>query len=590
MRVVDAIASWFKGVGITHYFGYAGGAIWPMLDAFVDHPDIRGIQAKVEHNAVHAADIYYRTTGQLAPVLVTKGPGLLNTVGGLATAMHDTSAVMVIAGAGSTHFFGKAGMQEIYYKGYEDALNVLRPVVKGTWLVVRPDQVIEALNQAYKTATTGRPGPVFVQIPYDIQLAQVEGEIELPAARTITSRLRADSASIDRAAELVRAAQRPLVLAGGGVVRSPGGAAALRALVERHQLPFVTTLTAKGIVDERHPLALGPVGRSGTAAAAEATRAADVLVAIGARFSDNHTSNWRKGKIYDPDATRIIQVDVDGSEISRNYPVTVGAISDARTFIEDLDLALGAPGSGRAAWLATLAGHRAAWHASVEPLIHAATDPIHPARLAYEIGDVLGSEGRLFVDVGDVIQYAEAYMRIQGPEVWHINPGMAEMGWASSGVVGAVAADRSRTAIALTGDGAFNMVSNVVATAVEYDLPAIWVILNNHELGIERKGATAAYKRVHPWYSFTRSDTGEPYNPDYVKLADANGALGEVVERAADFRPALERAVASGRPYLIDVRIDLTVPTYFTPGLDRAYPDRWADSYPAYGPLRVAKV
>jgi acetolactate synthase-1/2/3 large subunit len=588
MRVVDAIATWLSGVGVQHYFGYAGGAIWPFLDALVDHPEMRGIQAKVEQNAIHAADIYYRTTGRIAPVIVTKGPGLLNTVGGLATAMHDTSAVMVIAGAGSTHFYGKAGMQEIYYKGYEDAINVLRPVVKGTWLVVRPDQVIEALNQAYKTALSGRPGPVFVQVPYDIQLAEVEGEIELPTARSVTSRLRADAASIQRAAELIDGAKRPLVLAGGGVVRSDGGGAALQAFVERHSIPFVTTLTAKGIIDEQHPLSLGPVGRSGTMAAAEATRAADVVVAIGARFSDNHTSNWRKGKIYDTDTTQIIQADVDPGEISRNYPVAVGAISDARTFLEDIG-ALVRTGTDRAGWLATLDGHKRDWAAEIEPLITADSDPVHPARLVREIGEVLGTDGRLFVDIGDVIQYAEAYMSVRGPGVWHINPGMAEMGWASSGVVGAVAADRSRIAIALTGDGAFNMVSNVVATAVEYDLPAIWVILNNFELGIERKGATASYKRVHPWYSFVRADTGEAYNPDYVKLAEANGALGEVVDRTSEVRPALERAVASGRPYLIDVRIDLGVPTYFTKGLDRAYPDKWAESYPAYGPLRVVR-
>ena len=166
---------------------------------------------------------------------------------------------------------------------------------------------------------------------------------------------------------------------------------------------------------------------------------------------------------------------------------------------------------------------------------------------------------------------------------------MAEMGWASSGVIGAVVGDRSRPAFALTGDGAFNMVSNVLATAVEYDLPAIWVILNNHELGIERKGATAAFKRVHPWYEFRRRDTGEPYNPDYVMLAEANGALGEVVRTGAEMRPALERAVASGRPYVLDVRVDTSVPTYFTKGLDRAYPDKWGESYPGYGLLQVKR-
>ena len=591
MRVVDAVAEWFKTVGIQHYFGYAGGAVWPFLDALIDQPQIDGIQAKIESNAVHMADIYFRTTGRLAPVVVTKGPGLLNTVGGLATAMHDTSAVMVIAGAGSTHFFGKAGMQEIYYKGYEDALNVLRPVVKGTWLVVRPDNAIDALNAAYKTAMTGRPGPVFVQLPYDIQLAEVEGEVEAPTVRTVTSRLRADAESIERTAELVRSARRPLVLAGGGVVRSPGADAALRTFVERFDIPFVTTLPAKGVISEEHPLSLGPVGRSGTAAAAEATRAADVLLAIGARFSDNHTSNWRKGKIYDPDSLKIVQVDVDPGEISRNYPVAVGAIADARSFIEDVGAQLGGDAGSvdRTEWRETLAGHMRDWRAEIEPLIHAETDPVHPARLVHEIGEAIGTTGRVFIDIGDVIQYAEAYMTVRGPGQFNITPGMAEMGWASSGVLGAVAADRTRPAIALTGDGAFNMVSNVLATAVEYDLPAIWVILNNFELGIERKGAHNSYKRLHPWYSFIRRDTGEAYNPDYPKLAEANGALGEVVDTAAEMGPSLQRAIASRRPYVIDVRIDLTVPTYFTKGLDRAYPDKWGESYPAYGTLRVAR-
>lgn len=590
MRVVDAIATWFGKAGVTHYFGYAGGAVWPFLDALVDHPEMDGIQAKIESNAVHMADIYWRTTGRIAPVIVTKGPGLLNTVGGIATAMHDTSAVLLLAGAGSTHFYGRAGMQEIYYRGHEDAINVLRPVTKGVWICHRPDTVIDTLNQAYKLATTGRPGPVFVQLPYDVQLAEIEGEVEGPERRAVSSRMRADGDSIRRAAELLRAAEHPIVLAGGGVKLSEGAPAALQALVERHDLPFVTSLTAKGVLSEEHPNSIGVVGRSGTLAAAQSTRAADVVVAIGARFSDNHTSNWRDGKIYEIPRTKLIQADLDVTEISRNYPVEVGLLSDARMFLEDLTAALDQqPKVDRSAWLDEVRGYRQAWREEVAPLIHAETDPIHPARLVHEIGEALGETGQVFIDVGDVIQYAEAYMTIRRPGQWHINPGMAEMSWASSGVLGAVAADRSRPAIALTGDGAFNMVSNSLATAVEYDLPAIWVILNNYELGIERKGAFNSYQRVHPWVRFVRRDTGEPYNPDYVKLADANGARGEVVDTAAGFAPALDRAIASGRPSVIDVRIDLSVPSYFTKGIDRAYPGKWGESYPGYGSMNVVR-
>jgi len=591
MRVVDAVAAWFEEIGVQHYFGYAGGAIWPFLDALVDHPKLQGIQGKVEHNAIHAADIYYRTTGRVAPVVVTKGPGLLNCVGGAASAMHDTSAVMIIAGAGSTHFFGKGGMQELYYKGHEDALSVFRPVTKGVWMCVRPDTVIDILNTAYKTATTGRPGPVFVQLPFDIQTAQVEGDIEGSTSRTVSFRPRADRDSVARAAELIRGAERPVVLAGGGLVRSQGGTAALQAFIERYEVPLVTTLTAKGAVSEEHPLSLGCVGRSGTQAAAEATRAADVVLAVGARFSDNHTSNWRQGRIYDVPRTHIIQADLDPAEVARNYPVAVGVVADAAGFLQDVGDALAAGGAqpDRSGWAAQAAEWRASWHEEIAPLLVAGGDALHPARLAHEIGEALGDTGRVFIDIGDVIQYAEVYMTIRRPDQWYINPGMAEMGWASSGVVGALVGDRSRPAIALTGDGAFNMVSNVLGTAVEYDLPAIWVILDNNELGIERKGAMAAHKRPHPWYSFTRIDTGEAYNPDYVRLAEAYGAMGERVERPDDFAPALARALGSGRPYVLDVVIDTTVPTYFAKGLDRAYPDKWAETYPGYGLLSIAR-
>ena len=227
MRVVDAVAQWFDVAGIKHYFGYAGGAIWPLMDGLVDVPHIKGYQAKNEAHATHMADVYFRITGRVAPVVVSKGPGLMNTVGAVASAMHDSTALLVLAGAGSTHFLGRAGMQEMYYHGFEDAVSVFKPITKGAWMIVRPDQVVDVLNTALKVATSGRPGPVFIQIPYDIQLAEVEGEIERPSRRMATAGLRANAAEIDRVAELVATAERPVLLVGGGVNRSPGARTAL---------------------------------------------------------------------------------------------------------------------------------------------------------------------------------------------------------------------------------------------------------------------------------------------------------------------------------------------------------------------------
>jgi acetolactate synthase-1/2/3 large subunit len=586
MRVVDAMVDWMEAAGVEHYFGYAGGAMWPLMDALIDAPQIEGIQSKHESHAVHMADIYYRVTGKVAPVFVTKGPGLMNCCGAVATAMHDPAAIVLIAGAGSTHLYGKGGMQEMYYKGHEDAVNVMRPITKGSWLIQRPDTAIDILNHAFKVAVSGRPGPVFVQVPFDIQLAEIFGHAESPFTRISTSRRRADRAAVERTAELLLSAERPVLLAGGGCQRSAGSSAALVRLLTLLPMPFVSTLTAKGIVPESHPLSLGPVGRSGTDAAAQVTRDADVLVAVGARFSDNNTSNWRNGLVYSVPATKIIQVNIDDDDIGRNYPVEIGIVADAEDFLVDLADEIerrGAKLEGVASWNSQAQAWKGEWQDKIKPILTSDVDPIHPGRLAYEVGEaVKRHNARLFCDIGDVVQYAEPYMEVDGSDVWHISPGMAEMGWASSGVLGAVAADPSRPAVALTGDGAFNMTSQVLASAVEYQLPAVWVILNNHEFGIERKGSITAYGRQHPWTRFVRKDTGEPYNPDYPKLAEANGARGVSVSSPAALIAALDEALASNEPWVIDVSIDLSIPTYFTAGIDRAYPNQWSKSYPLY--------
>lgn len=589
MRMVDALADWFEAAGVTHYYGYCGGAVWPLMDALVDHPNLHGVQAKHESHAVHHADIHYRVNGAISPVIVTKGPGLLNCVGGVASAMHDAIPLLVIAGSGPTHFLGKAGMQELFYSGYDDAVPVMRPITKGAWLAVRPDTVIDTFNHALRVATSGRPGPVFIQLPLDVQLGLIEGEVEAPKRRSVRQRSRVDSTDIADATALLKEAKRPVLLAGGGLVRSEGGAAALQALAEERGVPVVTTLPGKGLLDEEHELSLGCVGRSGTECAAKATREADLVIALGARFSDNHTVNWRKGAIYDMEQTKLIQVNVDPEEIGRNYSVDLGLVGDCATFLRDLLTAgAGAP-DAYADWVSTVAEYKRQWRESIEAVLTAPTSPIHPGRMCYEIGEMVADRGRVFCDIGDVIQYAEPYMTIRRPGTWHISPGMAEMGWAAQGATAACLAAPGEPAIALTGDGAFMMGPQTVATAVEQGLPVVWVILNNLELGIERKGANGKFGRSHPWYSFTYRASGEPYTPDYAAMARAFGADGDRIEVAGQFLPALEKALASGRPTVLDVAVDTSIPSYFTKGLDRAYPDTWGESYPSYGGLKLAK-
>ncbi|KWX20147.1 hypothetical protein AFM11_31890 [Mycolicibacterium wolinskyi] len=589
MRMVDALAQWFEAADVTHYYGYAGGAVWPLLDGLVDHPSIQGVQAKHESHAVHQADIHWRVNQKIAPVIVTKGPGLLNCVGGVASAMHDGIPLLVIAGSGATHFLGKGGMQELYYSGFDDAVPVFRPITKGSWLAVRPDTVIDLLNHALRVATSGKPGPVFIQLPLDVQLAALEGEVEAPVRRSVRQRTRVDVADVGEAGNLLAEAQRPLLLAGGGLVRSPGGAQALRSLAESRGIPVVTTLPGKGLLDEEHPLSLGCVGRSGTECAARATREADLIVAVGSRFSDNHTNNWRKGAIYDMEQTKLVQVNVDPEEIGRNYSVEQGLVGDGAAFLEDLRAVTDGAPDAYADWVGKVSQFRSEWRDSIVPVLTAPTSPIHPGRMCYEVGEVLAERGRVFVDIGDVIQYAEPYMTVRRPGAFHISPGMAEMGWAAQGATGACLAAPGEPAVVLTGDGAFMMGPQAVATAVEYGAPVVWVILNNLELGIERKGADGKFGRSHPWYSFTVAATGEPYTPDFAALARSFGAEGERIDETGQFRPALEKAVVSGRPTVLDVAIDTSIPSYFTKGLDRYNPDHWGQSYPSYGGLKLAK-
>lgn len=581
MKVSEAIAQFFVEAGFKHYFGVPGGAIWAMLDGLIDHPEIKGIVSRQENEAVHMADMYYRATGRVAPVIATKGPGVLNMPNALSNAMFESSAVLAIGASGPTQFFGKGGFEEIYWHQDEDTLSVFRPIVKHAWLVVRPEDTIEVLQKAYKTAISGRPGPVFVQIPWDIQQDSLTPRRYHALSRLVTSRMRADSDSVKKAAQLLASAKQPMMVAGNGVMISRA-AEEMSALVEKFSLPMATSLVAKGSYPEDKPLSLGPVGRAGWDCSAQATREADVILAVGARFSDNNSGNWREGIIYNSLKTKFIHVDVDPSEIGRNYPVELGILSDAKVFFQDLSAELSSQGCkslGTPEWHTKLAGFKAQFAERVRQELPAGGSPVHPGRIVQEVVAAMPKKGMLFIDVGDVMQYAEAYAHINEPGSWYINSGMATMGWASCGVLGAKVAYPDRPAIVLAGDGAFNMVPFVLATAVMHNLPAVWVILNNYEYNIERKASEALFGRSHPWTKFTDSN-GKPYNPDFVALAKSYGAQGEKVTETAQLADAVRRGIAANAPYVIDVLTDAKAASYFSKGVTRAYPTSWREPYP----------
>ncbi|MGH2638683.1 MAG: thiamine pyrophosphate-binding protein, partial [Rhabdochlamydiaceae bacterium] len=564
---------------------YIGGTVWPFLDALIDKPQLKGIQPKHEAAAVQMADAYYRLKHKIAPVIVTKGPGVLNTVCALSNAMHDSSAVVLISGAGATQFFDRGGFEEIYYHQHEDTTSVFRPLVKRAWLVVRPEHTLDMLARAFKTALSGRPGPVFVQLPWDIQNSDIDFPLPDPRKFRPEGRVRGDVKSIRKAAELLCAASKPLIVVGGGAMTSEALPEILR-LSKNYNAAIVTSLNAKGLVPDTEALSLGQIGRSGSGAANESTREADVVLSVGCRFTDWDTVNWRPNIVFNFPPSKLIHIDIDPSEIGRSYPTEVGIVGDAKATLEELLMVMDSiSGNNRAqntgVWANTIQKRKADWEQVLSKDLLSDASPIHPGRFLYEVRKAAPSNTIFFNDIGDIIQYGQGYLKILEPHSWYINGGMMQMGWAAAAALTGKLIYPDRPCITLMGDGAFLMSSNVVATAVEYNLPAIWIVLNNYGPNLERKAQVGLYGRSHPWGTFSKKDGSNAfYNPDFVKLAEACGAKGTNAKTPKEVHQAVVDAINSKSPFVINVEMNRDAPSYFAPGMSRGYPKSWSELAP----------
>lgn len=576
MRAADAVAECLVKAGIEYHFGLTGHANWAIIDALIEKPQVKQIMVKHEAQAVFMADAFFRLRHKIALVTASVGPGALNLVGALANAFMDSSAVLTIAGAGPSQYFDKGGLEEIYIHFPEDFVSVIKPVVKHAWLATRPDTLPDFVARAYKVATSGRPGPVLVHAPFDIQHHKINVEkISDPKKYEPDMRVRGNLQSTRKAAELLAKAKKPLIVAGGGAVISEA-AKELRKLSETHSIPVVTSLPAKGILPEDHPLSLGPVGRAGWECAAKATREADVILAVGCRFTDAHTGYWIKGAIYNIPPTKLIQIDIDPNEIGRNYPVEVGIVGDARTVLLDLIDIMGTTKEvNRSPWLRSAKTWKEEWDNRIKQEITSNKKPINPARLINDVKETLPRDAPVIIDTGDIQTYFEAYGKVYEPYTFFNNSGMCLMGFAHAGILGAKLARPDKPAVAIGGDGCFLMVNYSIATAVEYDIPVVWVILNNYGLNIERKGMQRLYGR-DALCQFQMDKTKQLYSPDYVKLAEAYRAKGERIENPSDIKHGIQRALKANEPYVLEVVVDRDYPTYFCPGITWGYPRSWA--------------
>jgi acetolactate synthase-1/2/3 large subunit len=548
---------------VPYVFGLCGHGNIGLLDALYERAsDIKTISTHHETVAGFMADVYYRVAGKPVATFTSCGPGSANLPIALGNAFLDSVPFLAITGNIPTGQFNRGAFQELYRHYQADFPSTVRAYCKKVFQPTRGDMVGLAVRQAWKTMVTGRPGPVVLDVPFDIFKEAAAEETPRPEEwnANISSRCGADPEGVTKAVDMLLAAQRPVILVGQGV-RYGGAAAELLALAERLQIPVASSASGLGAIPSQHPLALGLVSRGGVYHANHATRQADVLLALGVRFDDRTSSSWLPGYSFTIPPTKLIHVDIDPEEIARNYPVALGLMADVRTFLRqvlaELDTRrnLIAQSAARQQWLDAIAGYRREWDALVAPGFTDDATPINPQRAAHEIDRALPDDAILVSDIGVHHNWLLQFCKPKRPDSLIGSMGFGPMGFGVAGVLGAKLAAPERPCVAVVGDGAFFMHASVLGTAVEYEIPAVWVVWNNHAYasirGLQRGylgGRELATDFKHP-------QTGAPYNPDFAAMARSAGVEGVTIDRAADLADAVRAGIATGKPYLIDAMI-----------------------------------
>jgi acetolactate synthase-1/2/3 large subunit len=539
--------------GVRHLFGFPGGVVIPVFDVLYSEPEIKVILTRHEQGAVHAADGYARSSGRTGVCLVTSGPGATNTVTGLATANFDSVPIVCFTGQVSRSMIGNDAFQEA------DIVGITRPVTKHNYLVLERRDLGRIIKEAFTIASTGRPGPVLVDLPVDVLREQ--GDAEYPTSVSIRGynpTTRGHSGQIKRAAQTLKRAQAPLFYVGGGIHIS-GAVDILRTVVRKIRVPVVHSLMGIGAIPSDDPLCLGMLGMHGTFAANMAVTNADLLFGIGVRFDDRATGDLSK---FAPNA-RIVHVDQDPSAIARNVPVEIPIVGDARLVLEQLAPLLEPPAID--GWRSRIEG----WKSEHPVVPRAATEGsrLSPHRVVQAVSRVF-PDAIVTTEVGQNQMWTAQFFTFRHPRSLLTSGGLGTMGYGFPAAIGAQIANPDRRVVDIAGDGSIQMNIQELATAVTQGLPVVVAILNNGYLGMVRQWQQMFFKRR---YSSTCLNTGAEcppqcsgpndhcpvYHPDFVKLAEAYGAKGLRVTREEDIEPALREAAAcTDRPTFIDFIVD----------------------------------
>ncbi|MFV2005404.1 MAG: acetolactate synthase 3 large subunit [Gammaproteobacteria bacterium] len=522
----EIIIECLKAEGIDYVFGYPGGAVLHIYDAFYQQDDVKHILVRHEQGATHAADGYARSTGKPGVVLVTSGPGATNAVTGIATAYMDSIPMIVITGQVPSHLIGNDAFQEV------DSVGITRPIVKHNFLINDVKDIAITFKKAFYVATTGRPGPVVIDIPKDITAEKTEFEypsrIEM---RSYNPTVKGHNGQIKRAVGLISSAERPMIYTGGGVILG-NGSEQLRKFTRNLGYPITQTLMGLGAFPASDPLSLGMLGMHGTYEANMSMHHCDVLIAIGARFDDRVTGALEK---FCPDA-KIIHIDVDPASISKNVKVDIPIVGEVAPVLDAINAQLDkAPEQTNKAAIKKWWAQIDEWRAQDCLKYNQGSETIKPQFVVEELHKVTNGDAFITSDVGQHQMFAAQYYGFDKPRRWINSGGLGTMGFGLPAAMGVQLAHPDATVACITGESSIQMCIQELSTCKQYSMPLKIINLNNGYMGMVRQWQEFFYEKRYAMSYFDSL-------PDFVALAESYGHIGIKVEKPEDVRPALEEA------------------------------------------------
>lgn len=557
----EQIIKYLEDRGVEHIFGLCGHTNIAFLAALSKSEKIKFVNVRHEQIASHAADGYARVTKKASVVLSTLGPGICNNVTGVATAALDSIPMVVIAGDVQSYYFGKHPHQEVNQHADGSQCEIFRPFCKRVWRVDRAELFPEILEKAFSLAESGRPGPVLIDVPMDMFSAEVDEALfkRLSYNAKVIQKPSIDEELAEKIVKMIGDARNPVIHVGGGV-KLAGGTKEFEEFVNHMAIPVSCSLMGKATLPDTNPMMMGMTGFWGTKFINDKCRTADYILALGTSFKECDSSSWYPEYTFSGPPTKLIHIDIDPAEIGRNYPVELGVVADLKKALIMMNRAakkLYPQARKNAAAEQEIANFKAEFKANNKPLEESNQFPMSPQRILADLRAAAPADALIVTDVGWNKNGIGQQFSFYTADTFITPGGLATMGFGVPGAMGVKIGAPDKTVIAVVGDGGFGQNPAVLATIAAENIPLVIVIMNNNAFGTIAGLIKAHYDTTFGTLFFR---DGEEYAPDYAGIARNYGIEGVKIEKAEDFKPALEKAINANKPVVLDVRM-VNIPT-----------------------------